>query len=118
MFEVHCSSHLRAHCWDLVSSAITVRPVAGDMPVMLVLAIVAAYSLQAINQFAAYVQSSIRLQYLVFEYIEKTLLEVLESRQRGLSPEEVGIGWHVMVQVADGRAKVCGSAWLSSAWGC
>lgn len=29
------------------------------------------------------------LQYLVFEYVEKTLLEVLESRQRGLDPEEV-----------------------------
>lgn len=30
------------------------------------------------------------LQYLVFEYVEKTLLEVLEARRGGLGPEEVG----------------------------
>lgn len=28
-------------------------------------------------------------QYLVFEYVEKTLLEVLEGRRGGLEPEEV-----------------------------
>jgi hypothetical protein len=28
-------------------------------------------------------------QYLVFEYVEKTLLEVLEARRGGLNPEEV-----------------------------
>jgi hypothetical protein len=30
------------------------------------------------------------LQYLVFEYVEKTLLEVLEAQRGGLGPEEVG----------------------------
>lgn len=29
------------------------------------------------------------VQYLVFEYVEKTLLEVLEARRGGLSSEEV-----------------------------
>lgn len=37
----------------------------------------------------------IAMQYLVFEYIEKTLLEVLESRQRGLSAEEVSVNRHL-----------------------
>lgn len=31
----------------------------------------------------------LRVQYLVFEYVEKTLLEVLEARRGGLNPEEV-----------------------------
>lgn len=30
-----------------------------------------------------------RVQYLVFEYVPKTLLEVLESRRGGMEPEEV-----------------------------
>lgn len=30
------------------------------------------------------------VQYLVFEYVEKTLLEVLEARRGGLGSEEVG----------------------------
>lgn len=34
--------------------------------------------------------SLMHLQYLVFEYVEKTLLEVLEARRGGLGPEEVG----------------------------
>jgi hypothetical protein len=31
------------------------------------------------------------LQYLVFEYVEKTLLEALEAQRGGLGPEEVGL---------------------------
>jgi len=39
------------------------------------------------------------LQYLVFEYVEKTLLEVLEARRGGLGPEEVG----ELLQLSRGR---------------
>jgi hypothetical protein len=43
------------------------------------------------------------LQYLVFEYVEKTLLEVLEARRGGLGAEEVSGGQH---QVATTRSAL------------
>jgi hypothetical protein len=42
--------------------------------------------------FASLLLLSVSVQYLVFEFVENTLLEVLESRRRGLEPEEVS--WH------------------------
>jgi len=35
------------------------------------------------------------MQYLVFEYVEKNLLEVLEEHPGGLSLDQVGLSTHV-----------------------
>lgn len=45
------------------------------------------------------------VQYLVFEYVEKTLLEVLEARRGGLGPEEVG--WRRHPHTANATAMAC-----------
>ena len=36
---------------------------------------------------------ALHLQYLVFEYVDKNLLEVLEEVPEGFSPEQVGLLW-------------------------
>lgn len=47
-----------------------------------------------------YVSSFVCAQYLVFEYVEKTLLEVLEARRGGLNPEEVCWGRQAIAMLA------------------